>query len=93
MADRDFVDAPINDVGLTQSTKAQEIVNAMHFSVVYVSPMYRTLMTAMNVFKAHPNRQNISFVVLPVAKEALNTCNDCVGPLSHTFDEFKDPEK
>ena len=68
-------------------------MNAIKFSVVYVSPMYRTLMTAMNVFKTHPDRQKITFVVLPVAKEALNLCNDTIGPFTRIYEAFKDPEK
>ena len=47
--------------------------------LVFVSPMIRTCETAIHIFKNHPNKANIKFVVLPSIKEGLNLCNDKQG--------------
>jgi|LakMenEpi03Aug12_release.lakeMendotaPanAssembly.Ray.scaffolds.fasta_scaffold5343521_1 hypothetical protein len=57
-------------------------INEIEFQTVFVSPMYRTCMTAMNMFKTHPKRQIIKFVILPIAKEMLNLCNDLIRPIN-----------
>lgn len=41
--------------------------------------MLRTCETAIHIFKGHPNRKNIKFIVLPSIKEGLNLCNDKQG--------------
>ena len=38
--------------------------------------MQRALMTTIHMFKNHPNRANIKFVVLPNVRENLHTCGD-----------------
>ena len=41
--------------------------------------MVRTCETAIHIFKGHPDKQKIKFVVLPSVKEGLNLCNDKQG--------------
>ena len=53
--------------------------------------MLRTCMTAMHMFKKHPNKNNIKFIVLPAAKEGLHLCNDVSGPLSPIQQSFSNP--
>ena len=48
-------------------------------------------MTAMHMFKKHPNRKNIKFIVLPAAKEGLHLCNDISGPLNPIYNVFSKP--
>jgi len=38
--------------------------------------MQRAMMTTIHMFKNHPNKENIKFVVLPIAREVLHTTND-----------------
>ena len=47
--------------------------------IVYVSPMQRTLQTAYQVFKDHPNFENIKFVLVPDLKEHLKCTCDIPG--------------
>ncbi len=41
--------------------------------------MVRTCETVIHIFKSHPNKSGIRFVVLPNIKEGLNLCNDKQG--------------
>ena len=45
------------------------------------------------MFKNHPNKANIKFLLLPFAKEGLHLCNDLCGPISAIFAQFSDPAK
>ena len=53
----------------------------MNYKVVYVSPLRRTLMTAMHMFKNHPNKDNIQFKVLPVVTEAMISTVDVASDI------------
>ena len=37
--------------------------------------MQRAMQTTVNMFKEHPNKHNIKFVVLPMVREALRSIN------------------
>lgn len=41
--------------------------------------MVRTCETTIHIFKNHPNKKAIKFIVLPSVKEGLNLCNDKQG--------------
>jgi len=38
--------------------------------------MQRAMMTTIEMFKNHANKDNIRFVVIPVVREVLHTIND-----------------
>ena len=38
--------------------------------------MQRAMMTTIEMFKNHPNKEKIRFVVIPVVREVLHTIND-----------------
>ena len=59
---------------------SNEYINEIDFHTVFVSPMLRTCMTAVHMFKNHPNKKKIKFIILPAAKEGLHLCNDVSGP-------------
>ncbi len=44
-----------------------------------ISPMLRTCETAIHVFKTHPRKREIKFVICPILKEGMNLCNDFCG--------------
>jgi hypothetical protein len=41
--------------------------------------MVRTCETVIHIFKNHPNKAKIKFIVVPSAKEGLHLCNDKQG--------------
>jgi hypothetical protein len=43
--------------------------------------MVRAIQTAVHIFKTHPNKAQLRFVVVPLVKEGLNTGNDKCGTL------------
>jgi hypothetical protein len=88
---KDLIDPPINLLGISQCENSNEYINEIDFHTVFVSPMLRTCMTAMHMFKKHPNKKNIKFIVLPAAKEGLHLCNDVSGPLSPIQQSFSNP--
>jgi hypothetical protein len=70
-----------------------EFINEIDFHTVFVSPMYRTCMTTVGMFKTHPNREKINFLVVPIAKEGMHLCNDASGPIKRVLDVFTKPEQ
>jgi broad specificity phosphatase PhoE len=80
-ARRDLVDQPLNEIGLAQCKNARIHINKIGFKVVFVPPMLRTCMTALELFRQHPDRSNIRFIIFPIGKEGANLCNDYIkGP-------------
>ena len=53
---RDLVDPEINALGIKQCERSRIFVNEIKFDTVLVSPMYRTLMTTVYLFKDHPEK-------------------------------------
>jgi len=69
-------DPELHAVGIMQCEAAQPVINATNFKVVFTSPMQRALMTTIHMFKNHPDKDNIKFIVLPMVREVLHTTND-----------------
>jgi len=42
------------------------------FEAVFVSPLGRAIQTAYHLFKSHPNKKAIKFIVLPQLAEILS---------------------
>ena len=59
-----------------QCESHQEVINGIDWKVVFTSPMQRAIMTTIHMFKNHPNKDNIQFIVLPIIREILHTTND-----------------
>eukprot|EP00347_Sterkiella_histriomuscorum_P012250 403369316 len=74
--DPTMTDPGLHQIGILQCESNQELVNVINFKVVFVSPMQRAIQTAIHMFKKHPNKQNIQFIVLPIVREVLETSND-----------------
>jgi hypothetical protein len=46
-------------------------------------------MTTVEIFKNHPNKKNIKFVVYPLAKESAHLCNDFMKcPFKKQINEY-----
>ncbi|TNV79979.1 hypothetical protein FGO68_gene2978 [Halteria grandinella] len=76
---KDLIDPQLRPEGVGQCEAAQSHANDINVKIVFVSPMIRTCETAIHIFKGHPNKKNIKFIILPSAKEGLNLCNDKQG--------------
>ncbi|TNV76426.1 hypothetical protein FGO68_gene11145 [Halteria grandinella] len=72
----EMYDPGLHAIGKMQAESNSEHVNPINFKVVFVSPMQRTLQTCIHLFKNHPNKKDIRFVVLPIIREVLETSND-----------------
>ena len=94
-ARRDLVDPPLSELGLAQCASGREHINRIDFKVVLVSPMLRTCMTTVELFREHPNKENIKFILYPLAKESAHLCNDFMkGPFKEQiYDQFCDPAR
>ena len=79
--DTKYIDIELKPEGVIQCEKAQEHANKINFRYVFVSQMVRAIQTSVHVFKNHPHKERIRFVVLPLVKEGLNCCNDKCGTL------------
>ena len=76
---KDLIDPQLRPEGVGQCEAAQSHAKDINVKIVFVSPMIRTCETAIHIFKGHPNKKNIKFIVLPSIKEGLNLCNDKQG--------------
>ena len=88
-----MIDPPINDLGIAQCENGMKHINEIDFHTVFVSPMLRTCMTTTHMFKTHPNKDKIKFVIVPIAKEGMHLCNDFSGPIAPVYEIFSDPSK
>jgi len=50
--------------------------------------MQRAMMTTIHMFKNHPNKANIKFVVLPIAREVLHTTNDIAMDCTEMIEKY-----
>jgi len=90
---KDLIDPPINDLGIAQCENGMKHINEIDFHTVFVSPMLRTCMTTTHMFKTHPKKESIKFVIVPIAKEGMHLCNDFSGPIAPVYEIFSDPSK
>ncbi|CAD7961538.1 unnamed protein product [Amoebophrya sp. A120] len=66
---RSLVDCPLHPYGVLQTEKRAHLLANVDFHTVFVSPLRRTLQTCNSLFKNHPGREKIKFVVLPMIRE------------------------
>ena len=82
------MDPELHPSGIVQCEFHQEEVNKIDYKVVFTSPMQRTMMTTIHMFKNHPNKENIKFVVLPFMREVYHTTNDIAIDCFEMMDKF-----
>ena len=74
MSDPSGVDPElVEPTGFEQAEANAEQVNSLNVKYVWVSPMLRTMQTAVHMFKGHPNLANIRFIVEPRIRAILTT--------------------
>ncbi|MDR3547110.1 MAG: phosphoglycerate mutase family protein [Candidatus Pacebacteria bacterium] len=86
-----LIDPPLAEIGIAQAKAGQKHVNGMNVKYVFVSPLRRALETSMHLFSAHPHRDSIKFVVVPMIRETISSMNDV--PCWSFRDTRKDFEK
>lgn len=60
--------------------------------MVFISPLQRTLQTCIHLFKKHPHKSNIKFVVCPIIREVLETANDIALDANEIIEKYSDLE-
>ena len=50
--------------------------------------MQRTLQTTIHMFKNHPQKNQIKFLVVPIIREVLETANDIALDINHIIDKY-----
>ncbi|CDW86509.1 UNKNOWN [Stylonychia lemnae] len=86
--DKTLTDPGLHQIGVLQCESNQDNINRINFKVVFVSPMQRAIQTAINMFKKHPNLQNIKFIILPIAREVLETSNDVSPDIEKIVEKY-----
>ncbi|KAM3141878.1 hypothetical protein pb186bvf_005964 [Paramecium bursaria] len=66
-----LMDPPLHKYGLWQCESMKKIIHEIDFSIVYVSPLQRTVQSAQLLFKDHPNKDKIKFILQPLCSERL----------------------
>ena len=69
-------------------------MNKFKFAKVLVSPHRRTIQTAINILKSHPQlEKGITFEIFPYAKEIVNNVNDLVVSRKELLDFLENIKK
>jgi hypothetical protein len=68
--------------------KAARLSNQILFDYIFVSPLRRSMETAHEMFKDHPNFENIQFIIHPMLRENIMTAGDIPGNIGEIIDEF-----
>ena len=88
-ADKQFRDCELSQEGFEQWAKEAKLIYNINVHTVFVSPLRRTLQTAVNLFKSHPNFESIKFILLPIAKEAIEGTDDLPWNIDSILSEFE----
>ena len=73
MRDPSNVDSDlVEPAGILGAEATGEQLKKLNFKYVWVSPLVRTMKTAIHMFKGHPNLANIQFIVEPMIR-AIHT--------------------
>lgn len=75
---------------MMQCEAAHPVVNSVDFPVVFCSPMQRCIMTTIHMFKNHPNKDKIKFIILPIVREVLHTISDIAMDVNELMAKFAD---
>ena len=70
----------------------QKHINVINFNTVFISPLQRCLQTCIHMFKTHPNKAEIRFIVLPVVREVFATSNDIAHDIDDIIGKYGMPE-
>jgi len=84
------MDPELHPAGIVQCEAHQDELHKIDYKIVYTSPMQRCLMTTIHMFKNHPNKANIKFVVLPFMREVYSTTNDIAIDCFEMMEKFKE---
>ena len=76
MQDPNLCDPNLHPIGVAQAEFNAPKVHELNCRYVLVSPMQRAMQTAIHMFKGHPNKANIKFIVEPMVHEIMHTTND-----------------
>lgn len=84
-------DAKLTDEGVKQCIdRGRECGHALDFHTVFISPLRRAFLTAIEIFKDHPNKENIKFVLHPFLREHIFTFGDLPQEITKTIEELGD---
>ena len=86
--DKNYLDSPLADVGISQAKSIQSIVNTFDIEEIYVSPLTRALQTASYIFENHPQRENITIKVHPLITETVNGVHDFTYDITERKNKF-----
>lgn len=81
-------DWKLTSFGFEQCDKAEEAAAGIKVHTVFISPFRRALQTAYEIFKSHPQLNDIKFVLMPKMREGLNTSNDIPVDIEEVCAEY-----
>lgn len=71
-----FKDTVLHKTGIEQAEYLQKRINLIPIHTVFVSPLKRTIQTCYHMFKHHPARDKIRFLLTPLIHEKLFVVSD-----------------
>lgn len=88
MVREDTIDPNLHEFGVMQAELARESVNKLNIRTVLVSPVQRAIQTAVHMFKDHPNKANITLVIVPIMREIMHTANDIPADYDKVMERY-----
>ena len=74
--DINYLDGHLNSNGQKQAEKSSELFKNLDVEAIYVSPLYRTIESANNIFKNHPKKNNLEIIIHPLLTEVVSSMNN-----------------
>ena len=74
--DINYLDGHLNSNGQKQAEKTSELFKNLDIEAIYVSPLYRTIESANNIFKNHPQKNNLEIIIHPLLTEVVSSMNN-----------------
>ena len=92
-SDPNYINAPLNETGKSQAIIASKIFENLDVEIVYVSPLFRSIETAILLFKNHPNQKNIIIKIHPLLTELISSTHNFTYDIQSTKKFFNSNSK
>lgn len=88
MNSHDNIDTVLHPIGEMQCHANKEAVHCLNVKYVLVSPLRRTIQTCILMFKNHPQKKDIKFILVPILREVLHTLCDVPTDVHCIMEQF-----
>ncbi len=89
----EYLDCPLSDQGIKQSTELSECLNTFNVKYVFCSPLLRCLQTCLYSLEEHPKKESLSVIVHPFITETVGGMHDYSLKIIEKQENFSETSK